>query len=148
MDRKLSELDAVACAELVASGEVSAVEMVEAAIDRIEQVNGDVHAVIHPRYERALDEARKAQNGTARFRGVPILVKDLDGTLAGEPYHGGMKFLKELGWKETEDSTLFRRLKDAGFLVVGKTNTPELGTMTTTEPLAHGPTRNPYNLEH
>ncbi|MBB1602811.1 hypothetical protein A9977_22545 [Variovorax sp. UMC13] len=148
MDRKLSELDAVACAELVASGEVSAVEMVEAAIDRIEQVNGDVHAVIHPRYERALEEARNAQNGTARFRGVPILVKDLDGTLAGEPYHGGMKFLKELGWKETEDSTLFRRLKEAGFIVVGKTNTPELGTMTTTEPLAHGPTRNPYNLEH
>lgn len=148
MSKQLSDLDAVASAELIASGEVSTVEMVESAIQRLGQVNGDIHAVIHPRFERALEEAKAAQASTARFRGVPIVVKDLDGTLAGDPYHGGMKFLKELGWKETQDSTLFKLLKEAGFVIIGKTNTPELGTMTTTEPLAYGPSRNPYNLEH
>ena len=148
MRKELSELDAVASAELIAKGEVSTVEMVDSAIDRIGQVNDQVHAVIHPRFEQARQEAKAAQSSNARFRGVPIVVKDLDGTLADAPYHGGMKFLKELGWTESQDSTLIRLLKEAGFVIVGKTNTPELGTMTTTEPLAHGPTHNPYNLAH
>ncbi len=64
--------------------------------------------------------------------------------LADEPYHGGMKFLKELGWKESQDSTLFRLLKEAGFIIIGKTKTPELGTMTTTEPLAYGRSENKF----
>ena len=148
MEKQLGELDAIASAELIAKGEVSTVEMVQAAIDRVEQVNDELHAVIFKRYDKALEEAKQAQTSSARFRGVPIVVKDLDGTLADEPYNGGMKFLKELGWTETQDSTLFTLLKQAGFVIVGKANTPELGTMTTTEPLAHGPTHNPYNLDH
>src|SRR5258706_6279733 len=145
VSRDLAELDAVASAELVALGEVKPVELVEAAIDRIEQVNRQLHAVIHPRYERALQDVASVKPG-ARFHGVPLLIKDLDGVSDGDPYSGGMRFLKEMGWRESGESTLFALLKQAGFVVVGKTNTPELGTMTTTEPLAMGPTHNPYKL--
>ncbi|CAB3871366.1 6-aminohexanoate-cyclic-dimer hydrolase [Achromobacter aegrifaciens] len=144
MSTNLAELDAVACAELIKRGEVSAVEMVEAAIGRVEQVNGELNAVIHPRFEKALTEARAGTHQAARFHGVPMLIKDLDGFSAGDPYFGGARFLKELNWKENEDSTLFTLLKQAGFIFIGKTNTPEFGTMTTTEPLAMGPTHNPY----
>ncbi|HEY4066910.1 MAG TPA: amidase [Burkholderiaceae bacterium] len=147
MSKDLAGLDAVASAELVARGDVSAREMVEAGIRRVEAVNGQIHAVIHPRFDKALDEV-DAGNADRRFHGVPIVVKDLDGTLAGEPWHGGMRVLKDLGWTEKQDSTLFRLLKESGFVIIGKANTPELGTMTTTEPLAHGPTRNPFNLGH
>lgn len=147
MSRNLAELDAVASAELVAKGEVRPIELVEAAIARIEQVNDQLHAVIHPRYERAREDVAAVPPG-ARFHGVPLLIKDLDGVSAGDPYHGGMRFLKELAWKESGDATLFKLLKQAGFVIVGKTNTPELGTMTTTEPLAVGPTHNPYKLGH
>jgi len=141
----LAELDAVGSAELVARGEVKPVELVEDAIRRIELVNSQLNAVVHPRYERALRDVAAIKEGS-RFHGVPILIKDLDGISAGDPYFGGMRFLKELAWKESGESTLFSLLKQAGFVVVGKTNTPELGTMTTTEPLAMGPTHNPYKL--
>lgn len=146
MSMNLAELDAVGCADLVARGEVSPVELVQAAIDRVEQVNGQLNAVVHPRFEKALEEVQAAEGRSGRFHGVPMLIKDLDGVSAGDPYFGGMRFLKELGWTESEDSTLFKLLRQAGFVFIGKTNTPELGTMTTTEPLAMGPTHNPYKL--
>ncbi len=113
MSTNLAELDAVACAELIKRGDVSAVEMVEAAITRVEQVNGQLNAVIHPRFEKALVEAKAGVHQTARFHGVPMLIKDLDGVSAGDPYFGGARFLKELNWKESEDSTLFTLLKQA-----------------------------------
>lgn len=146
MSMNLAELDAVGCADLVARGEVSPVELVQAAIGRVEQVNGRLNAVVHPRFERALEEVKAGQGRSGRFHGVPMLIKDLDGVSAGDPYFGGMRFLKELGWTESADSTLFKLLREAGFVFIGKTNTPELGTMTTTEPLAMGPTHNPYKL--
>lgn len=148
MSTNLAELDAVGCAEMLARREVSAAEMVEAAIGRVEQVNGQLNAVIHPRFDKALAEVQAGANAGARFHGVPMLIKDLDGVSAGDPYYGGMRFLKEIGWTESADSTLFSLLKQAGFIFIGKTNTPELGTMTTTEPLALGPTHNPYKPGH
>ena len=78
---------------------------------------------------------------------MPIVVKDLDGTLAGAPYHGGNQLLKELNYTPTVTSHLFAKLEAAGFVIVGKTNTPELGLMPTTEPLAYGPTHNPWDTD-
>ncbi len=140
----LATLDATAQAELVQKGEATPRELVDAAIERIEKVNGDLNAVIHPLYERA----RRAASGTlphGPFKGVPIVVKDLDGTLAGAPYHAGNRALKAINYIAPTTSSLFEKLEAAGFVIVGKTNTPELGLMTTTEPQAYGPARNPWD---
>jgi len=136
-------LDATAQAELVRAGEVTPVELVDAAIEQIERANPSINAVIHERFARAHDEAAHAPDGL--FRGVPIVVKDLDGPLAGEPYHLGNRVLKEIGHTADHDSFLNAKLKAAGFVVVGKTNTPEFGLLPTTEPAAYGPTRNPWD---
>jgi amidase len=143
----LSLLDATAQAELVRSGEASPTELVEGAIGRIEKVNGELNAVIHPLFDRAraaVDTGLPA----GPFTGVPIVIKDLDGTLAGAPYHAGNKALKAAKYVATTTSFIFEKLERAGFVIVGKTNTPEFGLMPTTEPQAYGPTRNPWNLAH
>jgi amidase len=147
------KLDATALAALVANKSVSPKELVQTAIARIESVDPKIHSVIHRRFARVLDEAEKmqsalsAQDGVAGpFAGVPFLVKDLDGTLANEPYNGGTRALA--GYVAPTDSEHFARFKRAGVLIVGKTNTPELGLVAYTEPELHGPTRNPWNLAH
>jgi amidase len=142
---ELAALDATAQAALVRQGELTPGELVDAAIVRIERVNPALNAVIHPRFERARAEASEAAPGP--FRGVPIVVKDLDGSLAGEPLHLGNRLLRDLDHRGDHDSFLFTKLRAAGFVVVGKTNAPEFGLLPTTEPLAHGPTRNPWDPE-
>ncbi|HEY7136929.1 MAG TPA: amidase [Acidimicrobiia bacterium] len=142
---ELAFLDVVAQAELVRSGECSPRELVEAAIARIEKLNPELNAVIHPLF----DKARAAAAGAlpdGPFRGVPFCMKDAVCHTAGDPYHLGMRFLKERNWVEADDTYLARRFRDAGFVFVGKTNTPELATSITTEPLAYGPTRNPWDV--
>jgi amidase len=134
-------LDATAQAELVRGGEVSPPELVEAAIERVEALNGGLNAVIHPLFEKALD----AEPDDGPFRGVPLLVKDLVAHTAGDPFHEGMRLLRDIGWTEPEDTWLTKRFREAGFVFVGKTNTPELGILPTTEPEAYGPTRNPWD---
>jgi len=138
-------LDATAQAELIAGGDVSPTELVEAAIERIERVNPELNAVIHKRYDRARDEAPHAQGP---FAGVPFLVKDAVCHTAGDPYHCGMRALKDVAWTEPDDTWLATRFRNAGFVFVGKTNVPELASSITTEPLAYGATRNPWNLDH
>ncbi|HEX2575515.1 MAG TPA: amidase [Aquihabitans sp.] len=139
----LAALDATDQAARVRSGDMSAVELVQAAIDRAERVDGELNAIIHPRFERALEEAAGPLDGP--LAGVPFVVKDLDGTQAGEPYHGGTAFLKRHGYVADVDSELITRFKRAGLVVIGRTNTPELGLVTTTEPAAYGPSRNPWD---
>jgi amidase len=144
---ELSVLDATAQAELVRTGDASAAELVDAGIARIEKLNGDLNAVIHPLYERARAAVRRGLPD-GPFTGVPIVVKDLDGTLAGAPYHAGNKALKAANHVATTTCYLFEKLERAGFVIVGKTNTPEFGLMPTAEPQAFGPTHNPWNLAH
>ena len=133
--------DATAQARLVASGELSPGELVEEAIRRIEALDGELNAVIHPLFEKALE----TEPADGPFRGVPFVVKDLVCTTAGDPHHEGMRFLRELGWRADSDTWLAGRLREAGFVFVGRSNTPELGILPTTEPLAHGPSRNPWD---
>jgi len=143
----LAFLDATAQAELVRRGEVTPLELVDAAVNRIEKVNPELNAVIHPLFDKArAAAARELPDGP--FRGVPVVLKDLDGVSAGDPYHAGNRLLKEIGYTADHDSYLFARLRTAGFVPVAKANTPEFGLMPTTEPLAHGPTRNPWSTEH
>jgi amidase len=139
-------LDAAAQADLVASGNASPAELVDAAIARVEALNPSLNAVIHERFDRARAEARAADLPSGPLRGVPFLVKDAVCHTAGDPFHCGMRLLKRVGWTEAEDTWLAARFRAAGLVFVGKTNTPELATSVTTEPLAYGATHNPWDL--
>src|SRR5918996_2176809 len=134
-------LDATGQAELVRSGEASPRELAEVAIERVEALNGELNAVIHPLFEKALE----TEPADGPFRGVPIVVKDLVCTTAGDPHHEGMRFLRDLDWRAGHDSWLARRLREAGFVCVGRTSTPGLGILPPTEPEAYGPCRNPWD---
>ena len=140
-------MDATAQAELVRSGEASPLELVEAAIERVERVNPEINAVIHELF----DDARTAAQGDipdGPFKGVPFVLKDLGAALAGQPFHFGMKVLKEANFRAPMDTYLGQRFRDAGLITIGKTNTPELGILPTTEPDAYGATKNPWNTGH
>ncbi|MGZ8764427.1 MAG: amidase [Acidimicrobiia bacterium] len=141
----LAFLDATAQAELVRTGEASPLELVDAAINRVEKLNGDINAVIHERFDRARVEAA-GDLPDGPFRGVPTLFKDLLAAMEGEPYCEGMAFAKEAGYRADHTDNLARKYLAAGFVVLGRTNTPEQGLVPTTEPVAFGPTHNPWQL--
>jgi amidase len=138
-------LDATAQAELVRRGEVHPKELVEAAIARIEAVNPQLNAVIRTRFDAARLEA-EGDLPDGPFRGVPILFKDLGCTVEGEPTAFGVGPLREMAWPVT--SYLAEQFRAAGFVPLGRTNVPELGTTVTTEPRSFPPARNPWNPGH
>ncbi len=122
-----------------AGGEASPLELVDAAIERIQKVNPQLNAVVWERFEKARDEARSAHLPEGPFQGVPFLTKDLGCATAGEPDSSGSRFLKENGYVASVTTELARRIKAAGFINLGRTNTPQFGAVATTEPLALGP---------
>ena len=138
-------LDATAQAELVRSGEASPKELTEAAIARIEAVNPELDAVIRTRF----DQARADADGDlpdGPFRGVPMLFKDLGCTVEGEVTAYGVAPMREV--KAEVTSYLAQRFRAAGFVPLGRTNVPELGTTVTTEARGFPPARNPWNTGH
>ncbi|GLW71412.1 6-aminohexanoate-cyclic-dimer hydrolase [Kitasatospora phosalacinea] len=141
----LSALDAHDQAALLRKGEIGARELTEAAINRIEQLRSTVNAVSITCYEQALENAERAA-GTpgAVFAGVPFLLKDLGPGCAGVPANAGSAFLD--GYTPARDSTLARRFRNGGLVVLGKSATAEFGVLPTTEPVRFGPTRNPWDL--
>lgn len=142
LSNELAVLDATAQAELVRDKEITPIELVDAAIDRIERVNPTINAVITPMF----DEARAAANGKlpeGPFTGVPFLLKDLLASYAGVRMASGSAFLRN--YVPDHDSELVARYKRAGLIVLGKTNTPEYGIMPTTEPALFGPSKNPWD---
>lgn len=140
-------LDATAQADLVRRREVAPHELVDAAIARVERLDPELHAVIHPMFERARTRARGAVPA-GPLAGVPTLMKDIGGGEAGAPCHAGMRALKDAGWTEPADSYLTQKIVAAGLISLGRTNTPELALLPTTEPDAFGATHNPWNLRH
>ena len=140
----LGRLDAVGQAELVRRGQLTAVELVDAAIARIEAVNPRLNAVVTPLYERAREEARRPLPASP-LAGVPFLLKDLGAALAGTRQTRGSRAFRD--HVSDADTELARRHRRAGLIVLGKTNTPEFGNHSTTEPALFGPTRNPWDLE-
>jgi amidase len=140
-----SDYDGLGLAALVAKGEVSPLEVVDAAIERIERLNPAINAIVH----KAYDEARAAAKGPlpeGPFRGVPFLVKDLLIAVEGWPRTSGSRFC--LGVTDDQDSGLMRRYRQSGVIPLGKTSCPEFGITGTTEPGLFGPCRNPWNLDH
>lgn len=142
-----ARLDATAQAELVRRGEATPRELVEAAIARIERLNPRLNAVITPLFDEALAQADSPALPPGPFRGVPLLLKDYLCELAGTPYYEGMRFLRDLGWHSTRDSSLAAKFRAAGFVFLGKTNLPELAGRTITDSEAFGPARNPWDLQ-
>ncbi|HEX9308787.1 MAG TPA: amidase [Anaeromyxobacter sp.] len=137
-------LDALALAELVARREVTALELLEAALERADARNPALNAIV-ARYD---DEARRraaAPLPAGPLSGVPFLVKDLLAAWKGHPLTGSSRLLD--GFVPDEDSEVVRRLERAGLVLFGQTNTPELGILGTTEPELRGPTRNPWAPE-
>ena len=146
--KELFEMDATAQAALVRKGEVSPLELVEAAIARIEEINPKINAVIHKHFDRARSQAN-ADLPDGPFKGVPFLLKDLGGgNLKGDPIYWGTRFLKDLDFRAQSTSFLVNKFLSAGLIVIGRTNASELGSWTTTEPESFGPSRNPWNLNH
>ncbi len=146
--QEIYKLDATAQAELVRKGDVSPLELVNAAIDRIEKLNPKINAVIHTHFERAREQA-KALLPEGPFKGVPFLLKDLGcGNLKGDPIYWGTQFLKDADFRSPFTAYIVEKFIAAGLIVVGRTNVPELGAWTTTEPESYGPSRNPWNLNH
>lgn len=134
--------DALGLGELVASGEATAEEVVGACLARIEALNPRINAVVHLDAEAGLARHR-ADPGRGPFRGVPYLVKDLHAPVAGLPLANGSRLFR--GVVFDFDSEVVARLRRAGFVVVGRTNSPEFGLSASTEPRLHGPTRNPWD---
>ena len=138
------QYDGLGLAELVRCGEVTPSDLLEAAIERVEARNPAINAVVMKLY----DYARKAiAEGLpdGPFHGVPFLVKDLTSALAGVPMTRGSRFFADTP-PASADSEHMLRLKRAGLVVFGRTNTPELGLSLTCEPQLYGPTRNPWDL--
>jgi aspartyl-tRNA(Asn)/glutamyl-tRNA(Gln) amidotransferase subunit A len=138
-------------AELIRTREVSAVEVAQAHLDRIAEVDTAVHAFLHVDTERALNAARAVDEDVAAGReaasplaGVPIAVKDVL-TMEGAPTTCGSRILE--GWQPPYDSTVVRKLLAAGMVVLGKTNMDEFAMGSSTENSAFGTTRNPWDLD-
>jgi amidase len=132
-----ASFDAVGLAELIARGEVTPSEVADAAARAVEAVNPRINAVV----ETWPAEDHPAP-GSAPLAGVPFLVKDLGVTMAGKRSELGSRLAE--GSVASEDSFLMRRFRRAGLVTIGRTTTPELAYSTTTEPLFHGATHNPW----
>lgn len=144
MSDDLARMDATAQAELVSSGEASPTELMEAAIARAEKVNPEINAIIHDLSDSGLEKASdEVPDGP--FTGVPFLLKDLGAANAGEPLNMGMQVLKDANFHAPVDTVLAQRFREAGLITFGKTNTPELGIVATTEPKAWGASKNPWD---
>jgi amidase len=143
MSDELAFLDATAQAELVRTRQVKPLELVEAAIARIERLNPRLNAVVAPLYDEARRRAEHELDGP--FAGVPFLLKDLLAEYAGAPTTEGSRFLSG-HYTAAEDSELVARVKRAGLVVLGRTNTPEFGILPTTEPRLFGPAHNPWDV--
>ena len=138
-------VDAVGQAELVARGDVSPTELVEAAIERIEALNPPLNAVNIQWFDEARATAASSVLPAGPFRGVPFLLKDLWAAYAGQPLTNGNRALAAAMPVSDADTTLVARHRAAGLVILGRTASPEWGSLPTTEPLAFGPTRNPWD---
>lgn len=136
-----TQYDATGLADLIRTGQVDAADVLESAILQADNLNPGLNAIISPLYDHARLQLHRADK-TAPFYGVPFLLKDLLSQLEGTPYQAGSRALS--GYISRHTTTLVQRFEQSGLLIMGKTNTPELGLMGTTEPEAFGVTHNPW----
>src|SRR5690349_19829501 len=145
MDEELLYRSAIELASMVRSGELGARELAEASLARIEALEPAINAFTHVAHDSAIRAAEEISPGDPRpFAGVPIAIKD-NRPVAGMPLTVGSDLFGD--YVAERDSFLVRRLRDAGFVIVGKTTLSEMGILPTTETRRFGPTRNPWQLD-
>ena len=149
---ELADTDAIGLGALAATGELSATELLEAAIIRLD-AGRELNTVITDLFDygraraEALDASGVLRSGdSGPLAGVPFLIKDIGASLAGTPEAMGSRALRTHVAQHT--AWIVERYLEAGLVLFGKTNTPEFGAKGVTEPAAHGPARNPWNLGH
>ncbi len=138
------QLDATGLAALVRAGSVSPLELLDAAVARLEARNPALNAMVEPLIDRARARVDDLPDGP--LRGVPFLFKDLKLMLAGTKTTNSTLLMRD--FVADRSSLLAERYEAAGLMVLGKTNTPEYGIMGITEPATRGPCRNPWNTDH
>src|SRR5260370_30511595 len=136
--------DAVGLAELIRRGDVTPLNAVHAAIDRIERIDGELNCVVSRLFDRAI---QRPDDGRGRCAGVPFLRKDAGQELEAPPHWLGTSVLHKLGYHSPITTPLARRIEELGFVTIGKSSVPELAANITTEPAEFGPTRNPWALD-
>lgn len=137
--------DATAVADAIRADALDAGEVLELSLARVEERNPSLNAILAQCAEQARAGVAELDR-SAPFAGVPFVIKDLGATVAGLPHtHGSRLWAHNIA---SSDSELVRRYRRAGFIIIGVTNTPEMGKSASTEPLLHGPTRNPHRLTH
>ena len=148
---ELTWMDAVGQAELVRSGAIPSRDLVDGAIERIDRLDPVIGALVARRFDQARSEAdslalEPRPDDDRPFAGIPFLLKDAVQHSQGDRYQHGMRFLRDNPWTSPRDTELTRRYRAAGLIVLGRTKVPELTISSTTEPLAFGPTANPWDL--
>jgi amidase len=143
---ELAFLPATEQARLIRTGEASSVELVELYLERIARLDPELNAYVTVRGEEALDDARAADAAPsdAPFHGVPIAIKDLTATAGTRTTFSSRAYAD---FVPPFDMAVVRRIREAGFVLLGKTNTPEFGTTAFTESDLNGATRNPWSPE-
>ena len=139
--KEYAQYDCVGIAQLIVAGEVSAIEVLEAAIATIEAVNPRINAVIHTMYDQARQSVEAGLPASV-LSGVPYALKDIGLLYTGVPTRAGSRLFND--FVPDHDSTIVARLRAAGVVIVGKTNTPEFAMTVATEPQLFGPTTNPW----
>lgn len=140
----LIDYDGIGLNELIVKKELTAQELLDSVIARIEAVNPSINAVIHKMYSQARKNVEVKR--TDPFAGVPMLLKDITQEMKGEPITSGASGFAY--YKAEDDSEFVKRLRKTGAIFVGQTNVPELALMAITEPKLYGATRNPWNVDY
>ena len=138
-------LDATTLGQMVLSKEISPLELVEESIQKATLLNPSLNAIVYTQYEEAIEKAKRFSLKNQPFAGVPIFLKDLGQEQKGSICTYGSLLFKDI--KSTQTDNFVKRLENLGFIILGRTNTPEFGFKTVSDSLLHGPVRNAVNLD-
>lgn len=138
-------LDATTLGQMVISKEISPLELVEESIQKATLLNPSLNAIVYTQYEEAIEKAKRFSLKNQPFAGVPLFLKDLGQEQKGSICTYGSRLFKDV--KSMHTDNFVKRLENLGFIILGRTNTPEFGFKTVSDSLLHGPVRNAVNLD-